>query len=81
MTGRKRSRAIITVLGIVFAPQLMGVIAGGFKNQDPSKMELTIQLTRTLMPIAFFMMLSGLCNGILNLDLNDSSFILLNFYS
>lgn len=57
---------IITVLGIVFAPQLMGVIAGGFKNQDPSKMELTIQLTRTLMPIAFFMMLSGLCNGILN---------------
>ncbi len=57
---------VITVLGIVFAPQLMGVIAGGFKNQDPSKMELTIQLTRTLMPIAFFMMLSGLCNGILN---------------
>ncbi len=57
---------IITVLGIVFAPQLMGVIAGGFKNQDPSKMELTVKLTRTLMPIAFFMMLSGLCNGILN---------------
>lgn len=57
---------IITVLGIVFAPQLMGIIAGGFKNQDPSKMELTIKLTRTLMPIAFFMMLSGLCNGILN---------------
>ncbi|MBN2851098.1 MAG: murein biosynthesis integral membrane protein MurJ [Clostridia bacterium] len=55
-----------TILGVVFAPQLMSLVASGFKNQDPSKMELTIRLTRILMPISFFMMLSGLCNGILN---------------
>ena len=57
---------IISVLGIIFAPELMGIVAKGFKNQDPAKMILTIELTRKLMPIAFFMMLSGLCNGILN---------------
>lgn len=57
---------IVSVLGIIFAPQLMRLIAKGFISQAPEKMELTINLTRTLMPIAFFMMLSGLCNGILN---------------
>jgi len=57
---------LISILSVIFAPQLMGIIAKGFKTQDPSKMELTIELTRKLLPIAFFMMLSGLCNGILN---------------
>lgn len=57
--------AIISILGIVFAPQLMGIIAKGFADSQET-MDLTINLTRTLMPIAFFMMISGLCNGILN---------------
>ncbi|MBN2558859.1 MAG: murein biosynthesis integral membrane protein MurJ, partial [Clostridia bacterium] len=56
----------ICILGVVFAPQFMGLIAEGFKDAPPEKMELAVRLTRILMPISFFMMLSGFCNGILN---------------
>lgn len=57
---------LLTILGVVFAPQLMRIIARGFLDAPPEKMELTVQLARILVPIAFFMMLSGFCNGILN---------------
>jgi len=56
----------LVILGVVFAPQLMQLIAKGFKNSPPEKMELAVRLTRILMPISFFMMLSGFCNGIMN---------------
>ncbi|MFO7637273.1 MAG: murein biosynthesis integral membrane protein MurJ [Clostridia bacterium] len=56
----------LAVLSVVFAPQLMNVIARGFLGAPPEKMLLTVKLTRILVPIAFFMMLSGFCNGILN---------------
>ncbi len=56
----------LVVLGVVFAPQLMQLIAKGFRNAPPEKMELAVSLTRILMPISFFMMLSGFCNGIMN---------------
>ncbi len=57
---------ILCVLGVVFAPQLMNLVARGFQNSPPEKMALAVKLTRILMPISFFMMLSGFCNGILN---------------
>jgi putative peptidoglycan lipid II flippase len=57
---------VLCVLGAVFAPQLMNLVAKGFKNSPPEKMALAVKLTRILMPISFFMMLSGFCNGILN---------------
>ena len=57
---------VICILGVVFAPQLMQLVARGFKNAPPEKMALAVRLTRILMPISFFMMLSGFCNGILN---------------
>lgn len=57
---------VLVVLGVVFAPQLMQLIAKGFRNAPPAKMELAVSLTRILMPISFFMMLSGFCNGVMN---------------
>lgn len=57
---------LLVILGVVFAPQLMDLIARGFRNSLPEKMELAVRLTRLLMPISFFMMLSGFCNGIMN---------------
>jgi len=57
---------VICILGVVFAPQLMNLVARGFADAPPEKMELAVRLTRILMPISFFMMLSGFCNGILN---------------
>lgn len=57
---------IFCALGVVFAPQLMNLVARGFQDSPPEKMALAIKLTRILMPISFFMMLSGFCNGILN---------------
>ena len=56
----------LVILGVIFAPQLMQLIAKGFRNSPPEKMELAVRLTRILMPISFFMMLSGFCNGIMN---------------
>jgi len=57
---------ILVIAGVIFAPQLMQLIAKGFRNAPPEKMELAVSLTRILMPISFFMMLSGFCNGIMN---------------
>lgn len=57
---------VLVILGVVFAPQLMDLIARGFRSALPEKMELAVRLTRLLMPISFFMMLSGFCNGIMN---------------
>ena len=56
----------LVIFGVIFAPQLMQLIAKGFRNAPPEKMELAVRLTRILMPISFFMMLSGFCNGIMN---------------
>ncbi|MDX1359005.1 MAG: lipid II flippase MurJ, partial [Clostridia bacterium] len=53
----------LVILGVVFAPFLMRLI---LREASAGKIDLAVSLTRTLMPIAFFMMLSGFCNGIMN---------------
>jgi putative peptidoglycan lipid II flippase len=53
----------LVILGVVFAPFLMKLI---LREASAGKIDLAVSLTRTLMPIAFFMMLSGFCNGIMN---------------
>ena len=55
----------ITVLGIVFTPQIVRVIAPGFFD-DPEKFGLTIQLTRIMFPYIFFISLVALVSGALN---------------
>lgn len=53
----------LVILGVIFAPFLISLI---LRDAAPDKLALAVSLTRTLMPIAFFMMLSGFCNGIMN---------------
>lgn len=52
-----------TILGIVFAPQLIGLLAGGF---GPEKAALTIQLTRVMFPFILMVSLAALVMGMLN---------------
>jgi putative peptidoglycan lipid II flippase len=57
---------VVSVLGIVFAPQLMNIIAPGYDKSNTEVYELSVQLTRILFPSVCFLMLAGLCNGIMN---------------
>lgn len=55
--------AVIVLLGVLFAPLLVSLVAGGFTGE---RRELTIQLTRILFPGAGLLVLSAWCLGILN---------------
>jgi putative peptidoglycan lipid II flippase len=55
----------ITVLGILFTPQIMQVLAPGFQ-QSPGKMELTITLARLMFPFIALVSLAALVMGMLN---------------
>jgi putative peptidoglycan lipid II flippase len=57
------SVGFLVILGEIFAPQLVGVLASGFTGE---KLELTIRLTRILMPFILFVSLSALLMGMLN---------------
>ena len=56
---------LITLLGILFSPVLIQIIAPGFAR-IPEKFQLTITLNRIIFPYLFFMGLFALCMGILN---------------
>jgi len=53
----------ITVLGIVFAPWLVALLAPGF---DPAKAVLTVTLTRVMYPFILLVSLAALVMGMLN---------------
>ena len=57
--------SVITILGVVFAPQLTRVIARGF---DPTseRFALTVTLTRYMFPFMLFICLAALITGVLN---------------
>jgi putative peptidoglycan lipid II flippase len=57
--------SLITVLGLIFAPELVGLYASAFK-QVPGKFELTVQLTRTMFPYFPLVALAAAFMGILN---------------
>jgi putative peptidoglycan lipid II flippase len=54
---------VVVILGMIFTEPLVRFF---FSEYGAEKLALTVELTRKLMPIAFFMMLAGLCNGIMN---------------
>ena len=56
---------VLTVLGIVFAPILVKVIAPGY-GRVPGKWELTIILTKIMFPYIFLISLAALAMAILN---------------
>src|SRR6185437_1385524 len=55
----------ITVLGVIFAPQLTRVIAMGFER-TPDRFALTVSLTRYMFPFLLFISLAALITGVLN---------------
>ncbi|MDP6686139.1 MAG: murein biosynthesis integral membrane protein MurJ, partial [Candidatus Omnitrophota bacterium] len=57
--------AIVTLLGIVFAPFIVRLIAPGF-IADPEKLRVTIDLTRVMFPYILLVGLLAYCMGILN---------------
>ena len=57
--------AVLTLLGVAFSPQLVKVLAYGFRI-SPEKWDLTIQLNRMMFPYIFFISLAALASGILN---------------
>lgn len=58
---------VISVLGALFAPQVVALIAPGFlSSQDPEKFPLAKRLTRVIFPYIFFIGLSALAMGVLN---------------
>lgn len=58
--------ALICMLGILLAPYIIPVIAPGLAAKGQQTEDLAISLTRILFPSVSFIMLAGICNGILN---------------
>jgi putative peptidoglycan lipid II flippase len=59
--------AVLSVLGVVFAPQIVKLLAPGFVDaSDPVKFPLTVKLTRVIFPYIFLIGLSALAMGVLN---------------
>lgn len=59
--------AVVSVLGVVFAPVIVSLIAPGFHAAaDPDKYPLTVRLTRVMFPYIFLIGLSALAMGVLN---------------
>lgn len=55
----------ICALGWIFAPQLVGLLAGGF-GAVPGKLELTVSLTRIMLPFLPAVALAAAAMGMLN---------------
>ena len=53
----------VTVLGIIFAPPLIGLLAPGF---DPEKSAFAVELTRIMFPFILLVSLAALVMGMLN---------------
>ena len=57
---------LLCVLGIIFAPRIMPAVAPGFSDSSPQTMQLAVKLSRILFPSVSFLMMAGICNGVLN---------------
>ena len=56
---------VLVVLGIVFAEPLVGLFADAYR-EVPGKFELTVFLTRLMLPFLTFVALAAACMGMLN---------------
>jgi putative peptidoglycan lipid II flippase len=57
--------SVVTVLGMVFAPEVVKVVAPGFRN-DPAIVDLTVYLMRIMFPTVIIMGIAAIFIGILN---------------
>lgn len=58
--------AALCVLGVIFAPYIIPLVAPGLSKISPETEELAVRLMRILFPSVSFIMLAGICNGVLN---------------
>ena len=56
---------LLVLLIEVTAPQLAGLLAGGFAASDPALITLTTQLIRLLAPVVWFLSLGGVAMAVL----------------
>jgi len=56
---------VFSVLVEIFMPEVMGVIAGGFRD-DPQKFQLAVDFARLTFPYLLFVSLAAMLSGILN---------------
>ncbi len=57
--------SVVTILGMVFAPQVVKVVAPGFSS-DPEIVDLTVYLMRIMFPTVIIMGIAAIFMGILN---------------
>lgn len=74
----------MTILGEVFMPQLMVVLAPGF-SEDPAKFALAVDLSRITFPYLILICLAALVSGVLNglerFTASSASYVLFNIIS
>jgi putative peptidoglycan lipid II flippase len=58
--------ALLVVLGVVGAPWLARLVAGGYAETDPAAFAKTVELTRILFPSTGLLVMSAWCLGVLN---------------
>ena len=66
LTALLAACAIVCIGGILAAPWLVRMLAWGF-TQEPGKFQLTVTLTRWLLPFVAFVSLVSYCEALLNL--------------
>ncbi len=70
--GNRLAGTLLVVIGaivtaaVIFAPQIVDVLAADFRADEPGKFELTVTLTRIMMPFLLFVSLSAVAMGMLN---------------
>jgi len=57
--------SLVALLGIIFSPQIVTLIARGFEAV-PGKVELTTEMTRIMFPFIIFVALAAVAMGVLN---------------
>ncbi|WP_027283582.1 murein biosynthesis integral membrane protein MurJ [Rubritepida flocculans] len=57
--------ALLTLLGLLFAPQILTVLAPGFTGR-PAQFALAVELTRIVFPYLLLICLAALVSGVLN---------------
>ncbi|MDE0197333.1 MAG: murein biosynthesis integral membrane protein MurJ [Caldilineaceae bacterium] len=70
LVGALLSLAVVSLAGLAllmafFAPQVAGLLAGGFDDFDPALLPLTAQLVRLMAPVVWFISMAGLLTGVL----------------
>ena len=70
LVGALLSLAVVSLAGLallmaVFAPQVAGLLAGGFDDFEPALLPLTARLLRLMAPVVWFISMAGLLTGVL----------------